>query len=158
MLDDYYFSGILCVVLGAVILVLDLRYPEAVTSFFGVDPLQAETFIEGESFIPEKDRKKDDEYELKRMENGEGHGEGSSPPAMMDDDDDDDEIYEPPVFQPEPPKETRSEKRKSRGLTQRLQRPRRRAAPPVPDQMDEMDDLYDNTRSDEVQFGRKYNP
>lgn len=31
------------------------------------------------------------------MENGEGHGEGSSPPAMMDDDDDDDEIYEPPV-------------------------------------------------------------
>lgn len=37
-------------------------------------------------------------------------------------------------------------KRKSRGLTQRLQRPRRRAAPPVPDQVDEMDDLYDNTR------------
>lgn len=34
---------------------------------------------------------------MKRMENGEGHGEGSSPPAMMDDDDDDDEIYEPPV-------------------------------------------------------------
>lgn len=54
-------------------------------------------FSKGESFIPEKDRKKDDEYELKRMENGEGHGEGSSPPAMMDDDDDDDEIYEPPV-------------------------------------------------------------
>lgn len=53
-------------------------------------------FSSGESFIPEKDRKKDDEYELKRMENGEGHGEGSSPPAMMDDDDDD-EIYEPPV-------------------------------------------------------------
>lgn len=45
------FAGILCVVLGAVILVLDLRYPEAVTSFFGVDPLQAETFIEGKCQI-----------------------------------------------------------------------------------------------------------
>lgn len=45
------FAGILCVVLGAVILVLDLRYPEAVTSFFGVDPLQAETFIEGKRQI-----------------------------------------------------------------------------------------------------------
>lgn len=41
------FAGILCIVLGAVILVLDLRYPEAVTSFFGVDPLQVETVIEG---------------------------------------------------------------------------------------------------------------
>ncbi|XP_052704329.1 dual oxidase maturation factor 1-like [Crassostrea angulata] len=151
-------TGILCVVLGAVILVLDLRYPEAVTSFFGVDPLQAETFIEGESFLPEKDNKKDGDYELKRMENGEAHGEASPSSAMMEDDDDDDEIYEPPVFHPEPPKETRSMKRKSRGLTQRLQRPRRRAAPPVPDQVDEMDDLYDNTRSDKVQFGRNYNP
>lgn len=45
------FAGILCVVLGAVILVLELRYPEAVTSFFGVDPLQAETFIEGKRQI-----------------------------------------------------------------------------------------------------------
>lgn len=55
------------------------------------------TFSSGESFLPEKDNKKDGEYELKRMENGEAHGEGSASSAMMEDDDDDDEIYEPPV-------------------------------------------------------------
>lgn len=55
------------------------------------------TFSSGESFLPEKDNKKDGEYELKRMENGEAHGEASPSSAMMQDDDDDDEIYEPPV-------------------------------------------------------------
>lgn len=55
------------------------------------------TFSSGESFLPEKDNKKDGDYELKRMENGEAHGEASPSSAMMEDDDDDDEIYEPPV-------------------------------------------------------------
>ena len=51
------------------------------------------------------------------------------------------------VFEPPPaPKATKFEKRKSRGLTQRLQKPRRRP-PPVPeDGGDDMDDLYSNTR------------
>lgn len=56
-----------------------------------------ETFSSGESFLPEKENKKDGDYELKRMENGEAHGEASPSSAMMQDDDDDDEIYEPPV-------------------------------------------------------------
>lgn len=55
------------------------------------------TFSSGESFLPEKENKKDGEYELKRMENGEARGEASPSSAMMQDDDDDDEIYEPPV-------------------------------------------------------------
>lgn len=55
------------------------------------------TFSSGESFLPEKENKKDGDYELKRMENGEAHGEASPSSAMMEDDDDDDEIYEPPV-------------------------------------------------------------
>lgn len=55
------------------------------------------TFSSGESFLPEKENKKDGDYELKRMENGEARGEASPSSAMMEDDDDDDEIYEPPV-------------------------------------------------------------
>lgn len=52
------------------------------------------------------------------------------------------------VFEPPPaPKTTKFEKRKSRGLTQRLQKPRRRPPPPVPEnQADDDDDLYSNTR------------
>ena len=44
-------SGILCIILGVVIWILDLRFPELVTNFFGVDPLQDDNFIQGNSFI-----------------------------------------------------------------------------------------------------------
>lgn len=37
----------MCVILGAVIEILDLRYPVELTKFFGVDPLQAEELEEG---------------------------------------------------------------------------------------------------------------
>lgn len=51
-------------------------------------------FFLGEFFLFEKDNKKDGEYELKCMENGEVYGEGLLFFVMMEDDDDDDEIYE----------------------------------------------------------------
>lgn len=154
------FTGILCIVLGAVIWILDLRYPVAITNFFGVDPLQAESFIEGETFEPIKVQKQNDDMELKRMENGEAQnastGESSYASNPDEDEDDDDEIYETAVFQPKPPKESHFEKRRSRGLTQRLQKPRRRAPPPIPEQQVEMDDLYQNKRDDQTQFVKSY--
>nr|XP_022340089.1 dual oxidase maturation factor 1-like isoform X1 [Crassostrea virginica]XP_022340090.1 dual oxidase maturation factor 1-like isoform X1 [Crassostrea virginica] len=129
------FTGIMCVILGAVIEILDLRYPVELTKFFGVDPLQAEELEEEETFPLTKNTKKDDEVELRRMENGEAREHGPSSAALLEDYDydDDDEIYnKAPLFKPPPAPETRFHKRRSRGLTQRLQKPRRRPPPPVP--------------------------
>lgn len=44
-------TGLLCVILGVVIWVLDLRFPELVTNFFGVDPLQDDSFVQGKSIL-----------------------------------------------------------------------------------------------------------
>ncbi|XP_061171546.1 dual oxidase maturation factor 1-like isoform X2 [Saccostrea echinata] len=156
-------TGLLCIVLGVVIWILDLRFPELVTNFFGVDPLQDDNFIQGESFDTIE---KKNGMEMSPVDNGKPNGSphvNHRPPrtseaaAAEDDDDDDDEIYEPPVFEPPPaPKAAKFEKRRSRGLTQRLQRPRRRPPPPVPDDNDP-EDLYSNTRNpDQVHINMGY--
>ncbi|XP_048744080.1 dual oxidase maturation factor 1-like isoform X2 [Ostrea edulis] len=145
-------TGLLCVVLGAVIWILDLRFPEVVTNFFGVDPLQDDdSVIQGVGFETVENR---NGMEMQGAENGrpdDNHHASHRPSQTAsadDDEDDDDEIYEPPVFNPRPTsKQTKFEKRKSRGVTQRLQKPRRRAPPPVPDDdQDEPDEIYSNTR------------
>ena len=41
----------MCIILGAAIEFLDLRYPLESTKFFGVDPLQAEDLEEGNGII-----------------------------------------------------------------------------------------------------------
>lgn len=52
ILYTYYFvTGLLCIILGVVIWVLDLRFPELVTNFFGVDPLQDDSFVQGKSVL-----------------------------------------------------------------------------------------------------------
>nr|XP_022340086.1 dual oxidase maturation factor 1-like isoform X1 [Crassostrea virginica] len=141
-------TGILCIILGVVIWILDLRFPELVTNFFGVDPLQDDNFIQGASFETAENK---NGMEMRHVQNGGGdkkQQQSHAAAAAQEEEEDDDEIYEPPVFEPPPaPKATKFEKRKSRGLTQRLQKPRRRP-PPVPEDHggDDMDDLYSNTR------------
>lgn len=46
-----FVTGLLCIILGVVIWVLDLRFPELVTNFFGVDPLQDDSFVQGKSVL-----------------------------------------------------------------------------------------------------------
>ena len=54
--------------------------------------------ITDETFPLTRNTKKDDEVELRRMENGEAREQGPSSAALLEDDDyDDDEIYKAPV-------------------------------------------------------------
>ncbi|XP_062605745.1 dual oxidase maturation factor 1-like isoform X1 [Saccostrea cucullata] len=132
------FTGLLCIILGAVIWFLDLRFPELITNFFGVDPLQDDNFIQEDSLSPDE---KMNGLEMTGIDNGQPHNSHEDryrkpiPVPTPDDAEEyeEDDIYELPVFEPKPAKSNKFGKRKSRGLTQRLQKPRRRSTPDIPE-------------------------
>lgn len=138
-------TGILCIVLGIIIYLLDLLKPQIITSFFGVDVLQ--DWEEGDNIEDSKPTGVNG-IEMQNVDQGpQAGGSDDRPPAKMptsnideeDDEEDDDEIYMPPTFAAPQP-EHNYIKRKSRGLTQRFQQPRRRPPPPPLEQ----DEDYDN--------------
>ncbi|XP_053392446.1 dual oxidase maturation factor 1-like isoform X2 [Mercenaria mercenaria] len=150
-------TGIFCVVAGIVIRVLDLRFPNALTSFFGVDVLQDTDEVAVADYEDQAARKKgiemqDRDGEPSTSADRPKPGEPMKPPVsakaamsasihvVPEEEEDDEELYMAPV---EPPAH-RYEKRKSRGLTIKLQKSRRRRPPPPPP-ADEPDEMYVNT-------------
>ncbi|KAL4239492.1 regulation of thyroid hormone proteinration [Mactra antiquata] len=151
-------TGIMCIVFGIVIRVFDLRFPNQLTSFFGVDVLQD---VDDVAVIDD-----DDHTKVPKSSNGLEMGnvevqpstsdEGREPMKPMrpppvaakavseDEDEDDEEIYCAPE-----PQQNRYAKRKSRGLTMRFQKSRRRRPPPPPP-AESQDDMYANTGFNQV--------
>lgn len=150
-------TGIFCVIVGIVIRILDLRFPNPLTTFFGVDVLQDADEILAADEEDSGTAKKNIEMnvldgEPSTSEAGPRPVEPMKPPAKAsrqviqeEDEEDDEELYMAPT---EPPPSTnRFEKRKSRGLTTRFQKSRRRRPPPPPPPMapEEPDEMYVNT-------------
>ena len=151
-------TGALCVILGAVIWVMDLRFPALIAAFFGVDVLQDE--FEDES-TPDDDpstMKKDGSGQNGMEMQGMSDQRNGSPPVASPDEEEeesDDEIYEAPTFNQAPT--IQSTKRKQR-FTKRigLQVPRRRAPPPVPDEDPDEDYVNAIHHPDQVKLNMGY--
>lgn len=161
-------TGILCVVSGIAIVLLDCRKPSWMATFFGVDVLQDEDDAqEDDGEVENKPSARTDNTEMKEF--GEehdqgGNGKGASkaggraplkPPmddrkpkpvpggATNDELNDDDELYEDKSYPVQQPVQSKFEK-KSRGLTKRFQVSRRRPPPPPPPTEPTEDELYVN--------------
>ncbi|XP_052265458.1 dual oxidase maturation factor 1-like [Dreissena polymorpha] len=146
-------TGILCILCGIVLRVLDLVKPNAATTFFGVDVLQDDdvtTPIDYNEPTDVKMRKNNGTgIEMRPTDGGRAAPSTAAAPmrvpAAVPEEDDDDSIYEPPEA-PQP--QTKYEKGKSRGLTiRKFQKSRRhRPPPPPPEEQDVQDDMYVNER------------
>ncbi|XP_060567555.1 dual oxidase maturation factor 1-like isoform X2 [Ruditapes philippinarum] len=149
-------TGIFCVVSGIVIRLLDLRFPNALTTFFGVDVLQdANEVLDADTDDAATSNKGREMHEMdgEPSTSNAGRpkpGEPMRPPAHAqaletsieeEEEGDDEELYMAPA--PSPPIQNKYVKRKSRGLTIFQKSRRRRAPPPTP--QDEPDEMYVNT-------------
>ncbi|XP_021359872.1 dual oxidase maturation factor 1-like [Mizuhopecten yessoensis] len=144
--------GIICIILGLIIYVMDLRYPTVISSFFGVDVLQDLDEVQEEEINTQKSDKGSMEMDEMPGPSANGHRAAAPVPAEDDDDEDDDEIYEPPMFhvqQQEQRQDDHYQKRKSRNLTKRWQAPRRRPPPPIPGE-ESPDEIYENAAFNRV--------
>ncbi|CAG2214311.1 DUOXA1 [Mytilus edulis] len=136
-------TGVLCVLLGAIIWLMDLRFPSVIASFFGVDVLQDEfddATVEEDTSTPKSVK---DEPDQNGMEMRGMSSKGKSQAATADDEEEesDDEIYEAPTFAQQPAMMTSIKKQR---FTKRvgLQAPRRRPPPPIPGE--DPDEDYEN--------------
>lgn len=147
--------GVLCIIMGLVIYIMDLRFPSAISSFFGVDVLQDLDEIQEEDAAQEKTQAQNGGMEMEEMAGASNiadmNAHRPAPPPPEEESDDDDEIYEPPTFMQQHQQqkdEDRYEKR-SRNLTKRWQAPRRRAPPPIPGD-ESPDEIYENAAFNRV--------
>ncbi|KAI8797394.1 dual oxidase maturation factor 1 [Biomphalaria glabrata] len=144
-------TGIVCVVLGIVVFLMDKLCPTYVAAFFGVDVLQ-----DSESIVVEEDDEQIVTDQSKTIRNQGGSGEGAD-----DVDGEDDDLYQPPPlaipqqstdrdssFVRPPIVRKKSYNTAEFRITKRLQRPRRRDPPPRPvthkTEDDEDENLYLN--------------
>uniref|UniRef100_A0A0B6ZY84 Dual oxidase maturation factor 1 n=1 Tax=Arion vulgaris TaxID=1028688 RepID=A0A0B6ZY84_9EUPU len=146
-------TGIICVVLGIVVFVLDKLWPNHIATFFGVDVLQ-----DSENIIVEEEDVTNTVVRKSRTDANLPEGNGSA--ATQDEDTDTDELYttapaprvqftddaaRPYVMRPNlgPKKSYRTSEHR---LTKKFQRPRRREAPSIPSQetVDESQENYQN--------------
>ncbi|PVD38821.1 hypothetical protein C0Q70_01444 [Pomacea canaliculata] len=113
-------TGILCIILGVVVYVMDLRCPQLIATFFNADVIQdsEEVQVEKEEPVVSDRREEEDEED----ETAEKEADRSASAAAAEPTDD--EIYEVRM-----PQEMRPAQRR---FTQRFQKPRRRPPPPVP--------------------------
>ncbi|KAK3769100.1 hypothetical protein RRG08_057141 [Elysia crispata] len=141
-------TGILCVIMGVVVFLLDKLFPTHIAVFFGVDVLQ-----DSESLIVEEEEEETEPAMKDGTSKAAGDNNGNGPDDAESSDDD--ELYT--AYVPEPPKSgapTTSGSAADRAkayavripsqngigkfrssenrLTKRLQRPRRRQPPPPP--------------------------
>ncbi|KAK7111588.1 dual oxidase maturation factor 1-like [Littorina saxatilis] len=150
-------TGLGCIVLGALVFFMDLRYPQHIALFFNVDIIQdsEEVQVEKEEPVmkPKKEDEDSDEEEDKNYQDagspdtGEASGAaGGRPPLRTPsvgshDGNPDDDIYI--AFG-----DDAQERRPARGFTQRMtkrfQKPRRRPPPSPPGEHGVVDPLYDN--------------
>ncbi|GFO23371.1 dual oxidase maturation factor 1 [Plakobranchus ocellatus] len=138
------FTGIICVILGVIVFLLDKLYPTHIAIFFGVDVLQ-----DSESLIVEEEEDEPVKDRTSRLAD-------SSGAADQEESSDDDELYVvPEPARPQAAARTNGEsndraraylvkvpsqsgisgpsfRSSENRLTKRLQRPRRRAPPPRP--------------------------
>ncbi|XP_052769782.1 dual oxidase maturation factor 1-like isoform X2 [Mya arenaria] len=148
-------TGVVCMIAGLFIYIVDLCRPDWATTFFGVDVLQDDE----DNLVSEEEEPRangnNDAIEMRAIDGGGSSGSGPMRPpiakpmpaqALMEEaaeEEDDEELYAPP----EPVQPPRYEKQKSRGLTiKKFQRSRRhRAPPPIPGEEDEQE-MYVNER------------
>ncbi|CAG5134840.1 unnamed protein product, partial [Candidula unifasciata] len=137
-------TGIICIVLGIIIFLVDKLWPTHAAVFFGVDVLQdSENILVEEEEEPTTVVGTPEDGSSKRESNGST--------------DYDDDLYNPPPPSPTVPDAARPYAIKPPGgrsyrtsehrLTKRLQRPRRREPPPIPQRAtvaDDDDDYYQN--------------
>ncbi|XP_046352903.2 dual oxidase maturation factor 1-like isoform X2 [Haliotis rufescens] len=150
-------TGILCLVLGAVIFVLDLRYPRHIATFFNVDVLQDSEEIQVEEVnaaaAEVKDENVEDEDEDEDVEKRNNGASNAPRPETSNEDD----IYEVRFDIPAP------KMRSERTFTQRFQKNRRKTKrpPPPPPQHENSseEEAYENAEA--VRFyaqGKKASP
>ncbi|XP_076075078.1 dual oxidase maturation factor 1-like [Mytilus galloprovincialis] len=149
-------TGVLCVLIGAIIWLMDLRFPSVIASFFGVDVLQDEfddATVEEDTSTSKSVK---DEPDQNGMEMRGMSSKNKSQGATADDEEEesDDEIYEAPTFAQQPAMMTSIKKQR---FTKRvgLQAPRRRPPPPIPGE--DPDEDYENvSRPDQVRLNMGY--
>lgn len=143
-------TGVLCIILGIVVFIMDLRFPRQIALFFNVDVIQDSEEVQVEKEEPVEVARNEDEEEdddaAGNQENGEASRNGGhAPPAALEQEPTDDDIYEVQVTMPQ-------EMRPARRYTSRFQKPRRRPPPPPPpvqaDDDDDDDDDYVNTQQE----------
>ncbi|XP_041362682.1 dual oxidase maturation factor 1-like isoform X2 [Gigantopelta aegis] len=115
-------TGVLCVVLGTIVFIMDLRFPQQIATFFSVDVLQdsEEIQVEEDPGPPEVKKESDDEEEEEASEQSKQRPNAAPERPLSNDD----EIYAVDIPNPK--------RRSERTLTQRFQKNRRKAAPPPP--------------------------
>jgi len=141
-------TGILCVIMGVLIFLMDKLWPSQVATFFGVDVLQDSEFIAVEA---EEEDDKNEAATTSGVDND--NGAAATAADEDDDEDDDDDIYtfapalNPPARAPPAPHTPgdraqpyvvrprsagRTFRSKEGRMTLIAQRPRRRLPPPLP--------------------------
>ncbi|KAK7493337.1 hypothetical protein BaRGS_00015463, partial [Batillaria attramentaria] len=152
-------TGIICVILGAVVFFMDLRFPRHIALFFNVDVIQDSEEVQVEKEEPVEVAKDDEEDEdVEPTQNGEASrgANGHQPPPVPDEEPTDDDIYEAQDVIVQMPQEMRPTRR----FTSRFQKPRRRPPPPPPtrpavqEEDDDQDD-YQNMQDDELYENRE---
>lgn len=128
-------TGILCEVLGLVVIILDLRFPQAIATFFNVDSIQDSEELQVEKEEPAAPPAPVDEEEEDTAAQGGGKRNGAQAGAQASAANDemegnsDDDIYEVQISMPV---ERRPAHSFGQRLTKRFQKPRRRPPPPPP--------------------------
>lgn len=133
-------TGIICVILGVIITLFDLRFPSMIATFFSADVLQdADEVVHADDEDGDVTlRRQREDLEMRDIDGAPDASAEREPmrppidnrapaPLPQQARDEDEDLYEAPA----PPAAHRYEK-KPRGLTMRLQKSRRRRPPPPP--------------------------
>ncbi|KAK6169115.1 hypothetical protein SNE40_020229 [Patella caerulea] len=144
-------TGVICMVLGIIVWILDLRFPAAIATFFNVDVLQdsEDIQVEDDDSPPVEETKEGSDEEEEPVETRNNGASAEPRPVTATDD----EIYEIQM----PKQKMRSE----RTFTQRFQKNRRnRPPPPLPTQTveDDDDDQEPYINASEMKKLKKKNP
>lgn len=149
-------TGIICVILGIVIWILDLRCPSLIAAFFGVDVLQDEfedaAAVDEDTTATKKAEPGQGDIEMHNLPDDQRNGQPQAS-AIDEEEDSDDEIYEAPSFAKT--RNLQSSGRTNR-FTKRLQVPRRRPPPPVPTDEEPDEDYVNAIRPDQVRLNMGY--
>ncbi|KAH3869203.1 dual oxidase maturation factor 1-like isoform X1 [Dreissena polymorpha] len=136
-------TGILCILCGAIVWVLDHQIPNAATTFFGVDVLQDDNV----TTLWYCDEPTDEKMQEKNATGIEMRPTPCVVAAPTTAEEDDDESIYAPTEAPQPP--PKYENRKLLGVTVRkFQKPRRHRPPPPPPEGQDLvqDDMHVNER------------